>query len=134
MTRKKIGLALSGGGARGFAHVGVLTALATAAWFRRCRRRRSESWERRLLLPSICFRAGRLSGNTEHPARNIFSVGDDASADGVETSTIQAGIVIEPRIAHLRPDELKKKEELTELGEQATLEKIDEIKAVVDSS
>jgi NTE family protein len=28
MTRKKIGLALSGGGARGFAHVGVLTVLA----------------------------------------------------------------------------------------------------------
>jgi NTE family protein len=28
MTRKKIGLALSGGGARGFAHIGVLTVLA----------------------------------------------------------------------------------------------------------
>src|SRR5947209_177081 len=27
MTRKKIGLALSGGGARGFAHIGVLKAL-----------------------------------------------------------------------------------------------------------
>src|SRR5687767_9944400 len=28
MTRKKIGLALSGGGARGFSHVGVLSVLA----------------------------------------------------------------------------------------------------------
>ncbi len=28
MTEKKIGLALSGGGARGFAHIGVLKALA----------------------------------------------------------------------------------------------------------
>ncbi len=28
MTRKKIGLALSGGGARGYAHIGVLKALA----------------------------------------------------------------------------------------------------------
>lgn len=40
----------------------------------------------------------------------------------------RADIVIEPAIAHIRPDEIAKREELIELGEKATLEKIGEIK------
>jgi NTE family protein len=43
----------------------------------------------------------------------------------------RADIVIEPRIAHIRPDEIAKREELMELGEQAALEKIDEIKRLL---
>jgi NTE family protein len=43
----------------------------------------------------------------------------------------RADIVIEPRIAHSRPDEIAKREELMELGEQAALEKIDEIKRLL---
>ena len=41
-------------------------------------------------------------------------------------------IVIEPQIAHIRLDELGKREELIELGEQAALEMIDEIKAMIE--
>lgn len=44
----------------------------------------------------------------------------------------RADIVIEPQIAHIRPDEIAKRDELTELGEKAALEKIDEIRAVID--
>ena len=40
----------------------------------------------------------------------------------------RADIVVEPEIAHIRPDELGKREELIRLGEKAMLEKIDEIK------
>ena len=40
----------------------------------------------------------------------------------------RADIVIEPQIAHIRPDEIAKRDELIELGEKAALEKIDEIK------
>jgi NTE family protein len=36
-------------------------------------------------------------------------------------------IVIEPQIAHIRPDEISKREELIELGEQAARDSIDEI-------
>ncbi len=43
----------------------------------------------------------------------------------------RADIVIEPQIAHIRPDELAKRDELVELGEQAALEKIDEIKRLL---
>lgn len=39
-----------------------------------------------------------------------------------------ADIVIVPRIAHLRPDEIKKRDEFIALGEAAAREKIDEIK------
>jgi NTE family protein len=39
-----------------------------------------------------------------------------------------ADIIIEPQIAHIRPDEIAKRDELIELGEKAALEKIDEIK------
>jgi NTE family protein len=41
-------------------------------------------------------------------------------------------IVIEPQIAHIRLDELGKREELIDLGEQAALEMIDEIKAMIE--
>jgi len=43
----------------------------------------------------------------------------------------RADIVIEPEIAHIRPDEIAKRDELMELGEKAVLDKIDEIKAIL---
>ncbi|MGB7069828.1 MAG: patatin-like phospholipase family protein [Pyrinomonadaceae bacterium] len=43
----------------------------------------------------------------------------------------RADIVIMPEIAHLRMDELRKVDEFIALGEEAALEKIDEIKALV---
>lgn len=45
----------------------------------------------------------------------------------------RADVVIEPRIAHIRPDEISKRDELIELGEQAALEKIGEIKSVIEA-
>ena len=42
-----------------------------------------------------------------------------------------ADVMIEPQIAHIRPDEIAKREELIELGEQAALEKMDAIKRLV---
>ena len=39
----------------------------------------------------------------------------------------RADIVIEPQIAHIRPDEISKRDELVELGEKAALEKMDAI-------
>jgi NTE family protein len=46
----------------------------------------------------------------------------------------RADIVIEPQIAHIRPDELGKRDELVELGEKAALEKIDEIRRLLQSA
>ena len=43
----------------------------------------------------------------------------------------RADIVIEPEIAHIRPDEIAKRDELMELGEKAVLDKIDEIKTLI---
>lgn len=43
-----------------------------------------------------------------------------------------ADVVIEPAIAHIRPDEIAKRDELIDLGEKAALEKIDEILALVN--
>lgn len=43
----------------------------------------------------------------------------------------RADIVIEPKIAHIRPDELAKRDELVDLGEKAALEKMDEIRSVI---
>jgi NTE family protein len=40
----------------------------------------------------------------------------------------RADVVIEPAIAHIRPDEIAKRDELIELGEQAGLEAIEKIK------
>jgi NTE family protein len=45
-----------------------------------------------------------------------------------------ADIVIEPQIAHLRPDEIRKREEFLALGEKAAREKINEIKALINSN
>ena len=42
-----------------------------------------------------------------------------------------ADIVIEPQIAHLRPDEIAKKDEFITLGEAATHARIDEIRALI---
>jgi len=43
-----------------------------------------------------------------------------------------ADIIIEPQIAHLRPDEISKRDEFIELGKAAAREKIDEIKKLVE--
>ena len=45
-----------------------------------------------------------------------------------------ADAVIIPPIAHIRPDEMRKRDELLELGEKAGREKIDEIKELVRNS
>lgn len=42
-----------------------------------------------------------------------------------------ADVVIAPQIAHLRPDEIKKRDEFIALGEAAAREKLDEIKALI---
>ncbi len=45
----------------------------------------------------------------------------------------RADIVIIPKIAHLRPDEIGKMDEFIKAGEEAALEKIDEIKNLIQS-
>lgn len=45
----------------------------------------------------------------------------------------RADIVIIPQIAHLRPDEISKMDEFIKAGEEAALEKIDEIKGLIFS-
>lgn len=45
----------------------------------------------------------------------------------------RADIVIIPQIAHLRPDEIGKLDEFIKAGEEAALEKIDEIKALIEN-
>jgi NTE family protein len=45
----------------------------------------------------------------------------------------RADVVIEPAIGHIRPDEIAKRDELIELGEKAALEKLDEIRALLQS-
>lgn len=42
-----------------------------------------------------------------------------------------ADVVIVPQIAHLRPDEIGKREEFMELGEQAARERLNDIKALI---
>ncbi len=46
----------------------------------------------------------------------------------------RADIIIEPQIAHIRPDEIRKREELIELGEQAAYEKLDAIRKLIDNA
>ncbi|MDQ3181845.1 MAG: patatin-like phospholipase family protein, partial [Acidobacteriota bacterium] len=46
----------------------------------------------------------------------------------------RADIVIIPKIAHLRPDAIGKMDEFIKAGEDAALEKIDEIKALIYKS
>lgn len=46
----------------------------------------------------------------------------------------RADVVIIPQIAHLRPDEIGKMDEFIRAGEIAALEKIDEIKQLIDSA
>ena len=43
----------------------------------------------------------------------------------------RADVVIIPQIAHLRPDEIGKMDEFIRAGEEAALEKIDEIKSLI---
>lgn len=44
----------------------------------------------------------------------------------------RADVVIIPQIAHLRPDEIGKMDEFVKAGEEAALEKIDEIKTLIE--
>src|SRR5215207_5024733 len=46
----------------------------------------------------------------------------------------RADVIIEPKIGHIRPDEIVKRDELIELGEKAALEKIDEIRNLLRSA
>jgi len=43
----------------------------------------------------------------------------------------RADIIIEPQIAHLRPDQITKREEFIALGEEAALKNIDAIKGLI---
>ncbi|MDQ3373393.1 MAG: hypothetical protein M3521_05850, partial [Acidobacteriota bacterium] len=43
----------------------------------------------------------------------------------------RADVVIIPKISHLRPDEIGKMDEFIKAGEEAALEKIDEIKKLI---
>jgi NTE family protein len=45
-----------------------------------------------------------------------------------------ADIVIIPKLAHLRMDQISKRDEFIRLGEEAALEKIDEIKELIQST
>ena len=47
---------------------------------------------------------------------------------------IHADIVIEPQIAHLRPDQIGKRTEFIELGEKAAREAVPEIKSLIESA
>lgn len=42
----------------------------------------------------------------------------------------RADVIIEPQIAHIRPDEIGKRDELIELGEEAAIKSLDEIRAM----
>ncbi len=44
----------------------------------------------------------------------------------------RADVIIEPQIAHIRPDEIGKRNELIDLGEKAAIEKLVAIKAMID--
>lgn len=46
----------------------------------------------------------------------------------------RADIVIVPKISHLRPDEIGKMDEFIKAGEEAALERIDEIKKLIENS
>jgi NTE family protein len=43
-----------------------------------------------------------------------------------------ADVIIDPQIAHIRPDEIRRRDELIELGEAAAIEQIDEIKRLIE--
>jgi NTE family protein len=45
----------------------------------------------------------------------------------------RADVVIIPQIAHLRPDEISKMDEFIKAGEEAAMEKIEEIKALLSA-
>ncbi len=47
---------------------------------------------------------------------------------------VDADVIIEPQIAHIRPDEIAKRDELIELGYQAAMEKVDQIRALVSQN
>lgn len=47
---------------------------------------------------------------------------------------IDADVIIEPQIAHIRPDEIAKRDELIELGYQAAVEKLGAIEALISQN
>lgn len=46
----------------------------------------------------------------------------------------RADVIIEPQIAHIRPDEIARRDELVDLGEKAALEKMEEIRDLLRSA
>jgi NTE family protein len=75
-------------------------------------------------------------GSTKRsPPRTAFGVTVQAALMLLRTASIgqhsAADIVIEPQIAHLRPDEIGKRREFIDLGEAAARHRIDEIKALI---
>lgn len=51
-----------------------------------------------------------------------------------KTQHYRADVIIEPAISHIRPDEIGKKNELIDLGYEAGLKKIDEIRALISAA
>jgi predicted acylesterase/phospholipase RssA len=52
-------------------------------------------------------------------------------AQNALTQRADADIVIEPRIAHIRPDQINKRSELLRLGEEAAIAAIPSIKGLI---
>lgn len=55
-------------------------------------------------------------------------------ANASRNQHFRADVIIEPQIAHIRPDEIKKMDDLIKLGHQAANEKIEEIITLLDQS
>lgn len=72
-----------------------------------------------------------------HTPKTLVGTFIQAAMTLVRTASInqhyRADIVIEPQIAHIRPDEIRRMDELVSLGEEAALAMIDEIKAIVST-
>lgn len=67
--------------------------------------------------------------------RTAFGITVQAALMLIRTACVSqhafADIVIQPAIAHLRPDELGKRKEFIALGEEAAAARVDEIKAII---
>ena len=79
-----------------------------------------------LISCGATFRAGRRSG---------FGIAIRSAMTLLRTATQNqralADIVIDPQIAHLRPDQIKRRDEFIRLGEEAARNSIDAIKEIV---
>ena len=70
-----------------------------------------------------------------HTPKTLVGTFIQAAMTLVRTASInqhyRADVVIEPQIAHIRPDEIRRRDELVSLGEEAALAKIDDIKELL---